>query len=288
MSERSHTLSAERLQLFAELTGKLSFGLIGACYVAGLIVVSMYLNRYGIYSISIFRVSYVTAGFWVILPILISLIIIYGALGLILVFDSKGSTVVSNLLQLTEFRKEIKTKDSISWTMLGNFLLLIALFPVISWSLGIRLDWKWLLALLTGGLVALFLIPIYFNLAFSVVPGTLKKIFHLGFIIVIELLLLVVHILVFANRVYDTIPSHIGGGRPKTVQFIIESEPKIRNSLVDAGISFDGETNRTREVRLLFVTEEEYIILVVDSNTNHEAPVSIRRDTVKATLYRGD
>lgn len=287
MGGRSYTLSAERLQLFAELIGKLSFGLVGACYVAGLIVVSMYLNRYGIYSISIFRVSYVTAGFWVILPILISLIIIYGALGLILVFDSKGSAVVNNLLQLTELKKEISNKDTISWTMLGNFLLLIGLFPVISWSLGISLDWKWLLALLTGGLVALFLIPIYFNLAFSVVSGTLKKVFHLSFIIIIEMLLLVVHILVFANRVYDTIPSHIGGGRPKAVQFIIESEPKIRGSLVDAGIGFEGETNRTKEVRLLFVTEEEYIILVVDSGGNQGSPVSIRRDVVKATLYRG-
>jgi uncharacterized membrane protein len=54
-----------------ELGAKLLFGLVGACYVLGLIVVTIHLRAYGLNSLSLSQLHYVTAGVWVLLPILV-------------------------------------------------------------------------------------------------------------------------------------------------------------------------------------------------------------------------
>ena len=51
----------------------------GICYITGLLVVSIYLNQFGVSSpISPFRVSYLLAGLWALIPIIIAAAIYIG------------------------------------------------------------------------------------------------------------------------------------------------------------------------------------------------------------------
>ena len=109
------------------------------------------------------------------------------------------------------------------------------------------------------------------------------------YIILPILLVLIIHISVFANKVYGVIPAQIGGGRPQNAQLIIEAEDELRKIFTDMGIPFkknsDGElTNRTGRLLLLFVTEDDYIILGFGTS----AALSIRRDMVKAVFYESE
>ena len=52
-----------------ELVSKGLVGFAGLCYVLGLIVVAMHLRHYGLNSLSLPQLHYITAGVWVLLPI---------------------------------------------------------------------------------------------------------------------------------------------------------------------------------------------------------------------------
>src|SRR5207253_3041233 len=62
-----------------ELASKAVVGFAGLCYILGLIVVTIHLRRYGLNSLTLSQLHYVTAGVWVLLPIVASaLFVIFG------------------------------------------------------------------------------------------------------------------------------------------------------------------------------------------------------------------
>ena len=60
----------------AEIIGKIFLGAVAVCYVIGLAVVNIYLNNYGIYILSLLHLSYISAGIWALIQILVPMSII--------------------------------------------------------------------------------------------------------------------------------------------------------------------------------------------------------------------
>ncbi len=54
-----------------ETIGKAAVGMVALCYLVGLTVESLFLNRYDVATLSVLRLNYVVAGFWVLLPFLV-------------------------------------------------------------------------------------------------------------------------------------------------------------------------------------------------------------------------
>ena len=66
-------LDLEKTKNLAEVIGKLTLGYLAVAYVLGLLVINVYLNKFNVTSFSLFRLSYIAAGIWASLPILLAL-----------------------------------------------------------------------------------------------------------------------------------------------------------------------------------------------------------------------
>lgn len=280
-------LDVERTKTLAELVGKASLGLLASCYAMGLVVINIHLNNYGVFSLSLLRVSYIIAGLWATVPILFGLGLIYSVIGLVLALDADNADSVLVYMfslprALTESQDALGTKFQ-GWSMAGSLFLVGGFLGFIFWQLGIGFQWKWLLTLLTGSLVALFILPIHYNFALPRTK-TVAELVNRAFGAVTTGFLLVIHIVVFANHVYPSLPSHIGGGQPKTVQLIVENEPNTKKLIEDLGVALQGQSGRTEDIQLLFVTDEVFIILISENDGEKKA-VSLSKGLVKATSY---
>src|ERR1044072_4196006 len=68
MSEQTEGMVGRTKEVI-EVGSKIVIGFLGLCYVTGLMMVNQYYNRFGVYSLGLFRLNYVLAGAWVIAPI---------------------------------------------------------------------------------------------------------------------------------------------------------------------------------------------------------------------------
>lgn len=281
MGERAYRLSLDEIKNLAEVVGKTLLGIIGICYVIGLCVVSVYLNNYGIHSLSLLRVNYITAGVWAILPILISLFTFFAVIGIFESLRRRKRRRHDASSESSEMKASLKGK--LTWSMISNWFLFGSLTIVVGVLLGIELSGKWLLALLTGSFVVLSFLPLFHLFTRPAVPGTLGRSIRIGSILILAVLILFLHILVFANRVYRTIPSQIGGGGAQRVQVIFD-EGKLPSVLMEASANSQG-IQQSKDVWLLFVTDQEYVFIVKDAD-NKEFSIGIQRDGVKMILYK--
>lgn len=260
MNESKSKSSLEDIKNAVEVIGKVTLGVVAVCYVIGLVVVNVYLNKYGIYSLSLLRLNYISAGIWALIPILIPL----------------------SAILIIRLRSEVS--PVIFWGYLLSFIpLLSVLVPV---AIALRFDPSpyWLLVIFTGIYLSLLLIMLAESIKEHLYSKDLSKHVFIGVLPV--LIIIVSHTAIFANSVYGTIPSQIGGGSPKKVQFIVAAENEVRKALTDSGVLFtknesQQDTNKTEPVLLLFVTDQECVVLIKGAST----AVSIRRDMVKTILY---
>lgn len=264
---------------FLEILGKLILSLIALCYVLGLLVVNIHLSKYGTHSMSLFRVNYIAAGIWTLLPILVLMVFI---MILVLLFK--------------QFRHNTHKLNFLIYLLL---FVLICYFPFMA-APRLRLNlWHfgWLSPLVTGGLL-----NVYFILALSGYHRNLDRNIKLVRNVAITLaiiVILILHTILFAYNVYENIPSHIGGGKPQTVQIIVDigcentrvfdeteipfiQEKVSNNSHVSSQKKTDDKLYiRTNDIELISVTDEDYVI------KGRNGAVTIPRSSVKAVLYKG-
>lgn len=241
-----------------ELVGKISLGIIAVCYALGLIVVNIHLNKYGVHTLSLLQVNYILAGIWALVPIVIPITIVL------------------------MFRIRSYAKASTFWLYLASFILPVTSLVLHSISLRFHPNLSWFLVSFNGFVLGCMLL---------VLPDIkeMNRALRSKFIFVAMLPLLLAlsnHLVVFANGVYQTIPSQIGGGSPQPAQLILEASAEVRKTLNDAGIAFETDssaqaTNKTEPILLLFVTDKECTILGKKEST----AVSVSRDIVRAILY---
>lgn len=261
-----------------EIFSKLILGGIAFLYALGLITVNLYYSHYGVYSLSLFRVSYILAGIWVIFPIIMGLtlfLIIYAL-----------------YLFIKWLRGEHKTKKfklSVSTSVLIAFCICFALtvfFAIITlFNLGIEFNSSWITLLISGLGIAVTIIALIY--IFYYYHNPLRRFFILSLSLFIFLTLLQ-HTYHFAHLVYGTIPSHIGGGGIKQVQLLLDVDENSKKYFEGSGLIFYENTNQTRTTQLIFETENEYVLLVKPPDwALPKGTLSIKRDMIKSVLYEG-
>ncbi len=257
-------LNSQKIKEMLEISSKGLIGLAGLCYVLGLIVVTIHLRSYGLNSLALSQLNYVTAGVWVMIPVVVG--------GYFLMF---AAYFVS--------QDEGQSKSNLS-RILGKLWLLVVfggMFFSAAESIiepfGVHLTWRWFVIPILGVLASFCLVAAILMLA----SGEGSP-YHAGFFVPaifagIGVFLFLFYVKLFAAHTYRDIPWATGGGRPSQVELVVGTE--AIPYLESAGILFNS-ANRTNSVQLLLATEKEYVI--IDPNGR---AVGVPADSVKSLIY---
>ena len=285
--------SMTKLKDLAEIVGKSVLGLIGICYVIGLIVVNINLNKFGVYGLSLFRVNYIAAGFWTLFTIFLPSFVVSIA---ILVYRASSRK---------PRQERLRRAISAAFVTAGFFLFIFLKSISLSEFQGY---WEWTGTLITGFItvfgfliVASRLTSQRFDDPKRIVDRVVETLGVVAFFIF--------HIVVFGYSTYGTIASYLGGGRPQQVQLILDVDEEMINVLDNTGIHFveiadkqevdqarlsskdlanestdqvkhtKKRSRLTNIINLISLTEEDYII------QGGMTTVSIRREVVKSVIY---
>jgi hypothetical protein len=136
----------EKMKNLIELVGKLSIGFVALSYVIGLLVVNIHLNKYGAYSLGIFRLNYISAGMWTLFPVLFPLLLLF----------------ILILFAMSYFNSWKRRPFSVWLTLTTMPILVLLSFTLIATRiLGIDLfSWEWLGAFPTGFFISVYAISI--------------------------------------------------------------------------------------------------------------------------------
>jgi hypothetical protein len=255
--------SGQALKETLELLTKILLGLAGFSYVLGVLVVSVHLRQYGLSSLTLSQLNYVTAGVWTLVPIcLILLFIVWVVYATVLGREEKSNKFLN---------------------IIGGIGSAIILFSFVvgyfSGHLGVQLGWvDWLFIPLLGTLAAVMVAAAVFMLSQTDTYKTTGSMaLGLG-LAVVALLLSLGYVVLFATHTYGDIPAATGGGSPSRVELVVTSDSKL--VLESVGIKFSGGQNRTDSLRLLQTSEKEYVIINADGRA-----VSVPADAVKSVIY---
>lgn len=264
----------------AELIGKFIVGLLGVSYIAGLLVVNIYLNRYGTFSVNLFRINYLSAGIWALLPVLALLAVLISLCG-------------ASLLVISHFKpNRVAPRAKEDWFGLA-LLAVVLIFCTVSFFLfalelvvaGMTWEPRWIRLIAPSSITAAYFIIAYALLVLkkqkTLARNHAVASFALTLIGVIFLFLS--YLVEFSINAYGLIPSHLGGGRPTVVRLLLDVEPDTKYALSSYGIVFQKDSSQTENVHLIFLTEEECILLI-HRNGIYQS-LNIRRDMVQA-VYR--
>jgi hypothetical protein len=251
-----------------DLFGKLIFGFAGLCYVLGVVVVTIHLREYGVNSLDLSQLHYVTAGVWVMLPIAF---ITTFAIFSMFVAAAQTEETQTNLSQIERIYTALAT----------IFTLFVGLR--FFWSkIGVEFSWKNAVLIPLLGILATLII---FAGAFSAKTLTrttprrtaLKS---LG-IMALGLGVFATYVLLFAQYTYQSIPWATGGGRASTVRLFLtpESAPYLQGLNVAVAKQTDA-TAETGSIQLLLTTEKQFVII-----NNEGRAVSLPAEIVKGISY---
>jgi hypothetical protein len=285
MSEASETTGQDaklsrlsEIKDAVEVTAKISLGVIAFLYGVGILVVSLHLREYGVYSLSFFRLGYILAGVWAVLPFAICISMVMAG-----IFAFYGKT----FSQTFGFKsRTLKFIDK----------FIIGILMIISLPIGIYVATRHLLpeiatfdALVVPMILGTFtIIYVYKHKQKEIRP------YDTGSIAI--LMLFMVYVFKFATNVYTTIPAHLGGGQFSKVRLVLDLDQQFTKELQLAGIpleTFDKDSNKdkgraeakeinrtTKEIDLILVTDADYFIM------GSATAVSIPKAIVKAVLYK--
>jgi hypothetical protein len=246
-----------------EMFSKIILGVAAACFVCGIIVVNLYLREFGVASFSMFRVSYITAGFWTFSPVGFAALVV-GTFLFVYFQDQLAGEQVQQPSRWMKWKK-------ISIGMIASVFVIALLFS----GLGIPPSWKWLGAIFIGACMGLVLIaaPVSFLQSKTsrekLVSALLAFVCVSGF---------VYYILFLAPSLYSEIPASVGGGAGMPVVFVVSTD---KQELVKAaGLTF-AEPMRTDQVTLLLQTDKEYVVLAGNPRT----AITLSADLVSAIRH---
>jgi hypothetical protein len=243
----------------------------------GVVVVTLHLREYGVNSLDLSQLHYVTAGVWVVLPI--AFITIFSIF-----------TVFLASAQTDESQSGMSRVQRI-YTALATVFVLFIVIRFFWGKMGVEFTWKsavWI------PLLGIFATLITFGGAFSLKSLTRttpvkNAVPSLG-MIVLGLGAFAAYVLLFAQYTYPSIPWATGGGRASTVRLFLtpESTPYLQGLKVPVASQKTAavETGsiqspvETGSIHLLLTTEKQFVII-----NNEGRAVSLPAEIVKGISY---
>ena len=260
-----------------EVLGRGLLGVTAFCYVLGILVESLYLGSFGIYHINLFRFTYVFAGLWAIFIFALPMLPVLILFGVWQFYKSVGG-----------WNSVGGIRTIIGW-LLGAFLAVAptGLLVFLLISIGIKVNSLLFPSIQT---VAVF---IFGFLSYSVFFTTQNRNYLHSKILfpIFTVIFFLFFIGIFSAVIFPQISSRFGGGKPLTVQLLLEAN-KQNASMIRRNFDLceNAETRiaapediwlvATKPMPLLLATDSDYIIRK-DENT----AISISREQVKTVLY---
>jgi hypothetical protein len=262
----STSSNAQVVKNALEVGGKMLIGLAGLCYVLGLIVVTIHLRAYGLNSLSLSQLHYVTAGVWVLLPILVMLF-----------FAVFAKFVIDAQKDRWENKSKLNKLTEIVSALLGAIFVFYVALEYLGRPFGIQIS-----------LISWVLIPAFGTLSLSMLSAAVIMLMSsaadrppLGVSLaigILGILMFMAYVVLFAGHTYREIPWGTGGARPSQVELVIATDAKPY--LESAGIKFSEGQNRTESIKLVLATEKEYVVINAEGKA-----VSVPSDSVRSVLY---
>lgn len=296
-----------------EMLGKMALALAALCYGFGLVVVNVYLSKFGVYSIDLFRVHYITAGMWALIDLTLPALLILIFTGILVLSNQKLRKYLnskftlslplfddrSRLFEELEQNPKLILKNEQSFlsdTFLAfvGILLLVVLAGSLFYRIWQYAGWNGIGALLLSliwGAIYVLLFAFCAFITFYVKSNFLSRLAKGYLLILLIIIGTLAQLTSFAEHVYGYIPTYLGGGSPRVAQMFIKTDPTTKAYLTSMGISFQGDTDLTQNVNVLLATETEFLIAIeIPNGEKHRSMykgMTIRRDLVQAVNYSG-
>ena len=253
----------EALQLAAKL--------VPTFLAVGYIGVQIHLSRYGYYSLSLFRVQYLAATVWALIPLVSAWLFlsraVYPFLTNYLWSGSRYKRIVALVTLL------------LGWVAAFILVFIVAFFPESRWIA----RQTWLDRTVVMVVFSCFVISIPWALNEKARIKSLRGASRLTFLVKEAPILALVFALVlymgaFARFFYPEVPATLGGGKPLQVRIIVGLSE--RQALTASGVSFREGSLQSEPVDLLLVTPESYVII-----PSEDKAIEIQRDLVRMVIY---
>lgn len=260
-----------------EVIGKIILGVVAFCYAVGILVESLYLGSFGVYHVSLFRFTYVIAGAWA---------LIFFTIPALIIFVGGYLTLLAN----SQFKKIRGIAIDLKFWYVMLFLILFLVHTLASIS-DIKIDLPFsvqiVLSVIVGGaMVGFFVMGKHYK------EEDIRAILPLGiFASMLILFAFAAYVVFFSTKTFPQISARFGGGKPLTVQLVLEVNKQnawmIQKNFelcdtdkIKLALPNEVQLIATKPMALLIATDKDYIIRK-DENT----AISISRDQVKTVLY---
>jgi hypothetical protein len=251
-----------------ELVSKVMLGGLAVCYALGLLVVNLYYSRFGVYSLSLFRVTYVAAGVWILLPISF---VIFAIVTVMFMLDKDVP------------RMDWRHMPSQYRIVVGVTFLLFLLVALVALAVGLEINLtakQYFFLLFSSSITGTLIVKL------SVAAFITRRRFLSAVLSILLPMCLILHTISIAGA-YGAIPAHLGGGGTKDVQFLLAIDENDKSFFERSGLLFEERSHWTYNTQLLFATDDEYVVLVKPDAFFEGSTLSIKRDLVKSVLYQG-
>lgn len=260
--------NATTLKDVLDISSKLIFGLAGLCYVLGVVVVTIHLRQYGVTSLDLPQLRYVTAGVWVVMPI-----------GLITTFIMFGIFLAAAQTEELQRGRSWAERIYLALSTLTVLMIIIIFF----WgSIGIEFSWSVLWIPPIGIAATILILAGGYSLRRLRRTTPLKDAFPFVGALSLGLILFAVYVILFARYTYQSIPWATGGGRSSVVRLFItpESIPYVQGLKITQVTSQQNGVVETDRINLLLTTEKQFVVINADGKA-----VSLPADLVKGIAY---
>ena len=268
----------------AELLGKAAVGLLGICYVIGLIVTTIHLHQYGIFSLDLLRLSYVVAGVWTLIPLFLSSTVIFIFWKLFLRSlprHQKPLSFARLQLRLLKKGKYGSFAKRLASSLALPLLFLISVRVSVSFASAPEPVSLPLPSMIYVFPISLCLVVLWESR--HEIKGKPHGISLLLVVVPVLLAFFIFYLMSFGKFDYQTIPAYAGGGRPTPVKLLLDIDDTLAAELKASGIEFEKDAaslKLTYEVDLILATGNEYVVKGV------VFAIGIPRNTVKAIFYK--
>jgi hypothetical protein len=256
--------------------------ILAAVYAVGYLVVTFRLSPFSVTPITWLRLQYLAAGIWCLLPFVLFTSAL--AFGGILFFEPWMKSWRKGVIDVpTRTRNYRYIKGSVlsAFILVAGFAEISRVLDGIlvpassgwwksSYDITLNLAWRTLVAAVVTLFVAAPTTVKDESIEKEVFRFCLNTLYFCA-----AIALWVNYIFYFALTVYPAIPSTLGGGRPQSVVFIIDSGEHTSPVIADS--------SRTRSIpyKLLLQTENSY---VVESPTKGEKVVEFKVESVRGMI----
>jgi hypothetical protein len=284
-TESPEKSAATRVKDTVEAIAKIFLGIVAILYITGFTVVTIYLNKFGVSSVEFFKTSYIAAGLWAVMPLIVPLAIVVILICSLMLTSSRVKNTFVKYISLPLTEESYDRRTDLIFVIL---VLALGIGFVYITVAGIGIPWyrEWFWDFVMGTLAITLLLVTLGMLTRSQTKGILylARGTLAGFL---GCVIIILEVFSFAYDTFGTIPAYIGGGAPAKVELCLELDRETRLFLQTIGIAFSESTGcSTQDVFLLFASEKEYVISVVDRTEIRPKAIAIRRELVKTTIFR--